>query len=395
MLEIIGKYNTAKIFTDNADETTISQVEELLSQDFVEDSKIRIMPDCHAGVGCVIGTTMTIKDKVVPNLTGVDIGCGMRVIKVSNKNIDLEKLDNVIRENIPSGFAIRGSQHEYSNLIEFDEIIAECNKLRARNSIGTLGGGNHFIEVDKDNDGYFYVVIHTGSRNLGKQIAEYWQEVASKTLKDNYNQSVQNMILACIQAGRPDMIESSKKEIPPMPKDSLSYLFGKNFESYLSDMNIAQNFAVINRRAIGDVIVEKMGLDVIEEFTTIHNYIDMESRILRKGAVSSKLGEKLIIPINMRDGSIIAVGRGNEDWNFSAPHGAGRIMGRGQAKRSLSMEEYRETMRGIYSTSVNLSTLDESPMAYKNINEIINNTKETIDIQSIIKPVYNFKDSGD
>lgn len=394
MIELQGKYNTAKIFTDNVDETTISQIIELCNQAFVKDLNIRIMPDCHAGAGCVIGTTMTITDRVVPNLVGVDIGCGVEVAEISNKNVDLEKLDQVIRKNIPSGFAIRGSARSEAKQIEFEEIIAEVDVQRAKNSVGTLGGGNHYCELDVDN-GTYYLVIHSGSRNMGKQIAEYWQKKAIARLKDNYNQSVRNVISACIQSNKQDLIQSLKEEIQKPPQDSLCYLYGEDLDSYLSDMRIAQEFATTNRKTMINIIAEKMDFEIVNSFTTIHNYIDMDTMILRKGAVSAKAHERLIIPINMRDGSIIATGKGNADWNFSAPHGAGRIMGRGEAKRTLNMEEYQNSMDGIYTTSVNLSTLDEAPMAYKNMDEIIENTKDAITIDKIIKPVYNYKDSGD
>ena len=321
--------------------------------------------------------------------------CGMHVSKISNKGIDLEKLDRVVRKDIPSGFAIRGSAHSYASRIEFEEIVAPINKQRAKNSIGTLGSGNHFLELDVDDEGFHYLVIHSGSRNMGKQIAEYWQGIATTTLKVDYDNSVSDIIQACVSIGKVDMIEEAKITIKKPPHKSLSYLQDENFEGYLSDMKIAQEFAVANREAMADTIVEKMGFDVVESFTTIHNYIDMDTMILRKGAVSAKAHERLIIPINMRDGSIIATGKGNMDWNFSAPHGAGRLMGRGEAKRTLNMEDYKNSMDGIYTTSVNLSTLDEAPMAYKNMDEIIENTKDTITVDKIIKPVYNYKDSGD
>jgi len=319
----------------------------------------------------------------------------MHVSKISNKGIDLEKLDRVVRKDIPSGFAIRGSAHSYASRIEFEEIVAPINKQRAKNSIGTLGSGNHFLELDVDDEGFHYLVIHSGSRNMGKQIAEYWQGIATTTLKVDYDNSVSDIIQACVSIGKVDMIEEAKITIKKPPHKSLSYLQDENFEGYLSDMKIAQEFAVANREAMADTIVEKMGFDVVESFTTIHNYIDMDTMILRKGAVSAKAHERLIIPINMRDGSIIATGKGNMDWNFSAPHGAGRLMGRGEAKRTLNMEDYKNSMDGIYTTSVNLSTLDEAPMAYKNMDEIIENTKDTITVDKIIKPVYNYKDSGD
>jgi tRNA-splicing ligase RtcB len=392
MIELKGKHNTAKVFTDNIDDVTIGQVIELCNQEFVSGLDIRIMSDCHAGAGCVIGTTMTITDKIVPNLVGVDIGCGMEVVQLSNKDVDLEKLDKVVHTHIPSGFSIRASAHRYAREIDFGSIHAEYNKERAVNSIGTLGGGNHFIELDKDDNGNYYLVIHSGSRNMGKQIAEYWQKVATAKLKDDYNKTKGS---AFTIATDKRMIEELLLAIPKPPTESLSYLYGGNFDMYLHDMNIAQKFASVNRKAMADVIIGNMDFQVVDQFTTIHNYIDMGSMILRKGAVSAKTGERLIIPINMRDGSLIATGKGNQDWNYSAPHGAGRLMGRGQAKRTLNMGDYEASMDGIYTTSVNASTLDEAPMAYKNMDEIIENTKDTISLDMVIRPVYNYKDSGD
>lgn len=327
------------------------------------------------------------------NKISITGNCGMETIQISNKEIDFEKLDMVIRKNIPSGFAIRNSPHRYSEYIIVDEVIASIDKDRAMKSIGTLGGGNHFIEVNKDDEGNYYVVIHSGSRNMGKQIADYWQKVAIEKLNKKYKEETTNIITACISMGKLDLIEDLKNRIPNPPNDSLCYLVKEDFINYLQDMSVAQNFARINRKAMMHIIVEKMEFDVLDSFTTIHNYIDTETKMLRKGAVSANLGEKIIIPINMRDGSIIAFGKGNPDWNFSAPHGAGRLMGRNEAKRNLNIDEYKETMSGIYTTSVNMSTLDEAPMAYKSIDEIIENTKDTITIDRIIKPVYNFKDS--
>jgi tRNA-splicing ligase RtcB len=363
MFEIKGKYNTAKVFTDNCDETTVAQVLELCNQEFTEYATIRIMPDCHAGAGCVIGTTMTYTEQIVPNLVGVDIGCGMHVIELVVDNVDLKKLDEVIRKYVPAGFDVHDSLQNTST-VKLEDIIAPIDINRAKKSVGTLGGGNHFIELNKDDEGGYYLVIHSGSRNMGKQIAEYWQKVA--------------------MSFHPE-------------KKALAWLEGVDKNEYLHDMYIAQSFASLNRISMGMVIAEKMGWFTHSGFMfeTVHNYIDIASNILRKGAVSATKGEKLIIPINMRDGSIIAIGKGNEDWNHSAPHGAGRLMGRGEAKRKLSMEDYTKTMEGIYSTSVNQSTLDEAPMAYKGMAEIIDNTKDIIEVKKIIKPVYNFKSSGD
>jgi len=369
MIEINGKYNTAKIFTNTIDSGAIDQITELCNQEFVKDSTIRIMPDVHTGIGCTIGTTMTITDKVVPNLVGVDIGCGIETVKLKSKKIDLKKLDKVIHEYIPSGFDIRKKQHRYTEYIDFDKLA--CRKHidinRARLSIGTLGGGNHFIEVNIDKEGALYLVVHTGSRHLGKQAAEYYQKLAYKELK---NKSVSDKI-----------------------KKNLSYLEGENFINYLRDMKIIQQFAEYNRKAIIDEIMNRLGLDEDGQFTTIHNYIDLDNMILRKGAISAKKGERIIIPINMRDGSLICIGKGNKDWNYSAPHGAGRIMSRRQAKKAISLEEFQKSMEGIYTTTVNKSTLDECAYAYKPMDEIIKNIKDTAEVVNIIRPIYNFKAS--
>lgn len=369
MIEINGKYNTAKVFTSNIDSDAIDQIAELCNQEFVKDSIIRIMPDVHTGIGCTIGTTMTISDKVVPNLVGVDIGCGMETVKLRSKTIDLKKLDKIIYDYIPSGFDIRKEEHKYAEYIDFDGLA--CNKHvdinRARLSIGSLGGGNHFIEVNIDEDGVLYLVVHTGSRHLGKQAAEYYQELAHEEL----------------------MKKNSSDKI----KKNLSYLEGENFANYLRDMRIIQQYAEYNRKAIIDEIMGRLGLDMDEQFTTIHNYIDLDNMILRKGAISAKNGERIIIPINMRDGSLICIGKGNKDWNYSAPHGAGRIMSRRQAKKSISLEEYQRSMEGIYTTTVNKSTLDECAYAYKPMDEIIKNIRDTAEVVNIIRPIYNFKAS--
>jgi tRNA-splicing ligase RtcB len=373
MFELEGKFATAKIFTDNCDDTTQSQIVNLCNQSFIESSKVRIMPDCHAGAGCVIGTTMTLTDK----------------------RIDFAHLDEVIRKFVPSGFAIRDKVHDYANLVDFRNIKATINLNRAKHSVGTLGGGNHFIEVNIDDEENYYLVIHSGSRNMGKQIAEFWQDVATKTLEMNYDSARKIVLVKYKESEQYELIQSEQEKIEKPPHKSLSYLTDDNLEMYLNDMKIAQEYANLNRFAMASVILQEMKFHKTDNFTTIHNYIDMDTKILRKGAVSAKLGEELIIPINMRDGSILAKGLGNPDWNFSAPHGAGRLMGRGEAKRNLNMEEYKNSMEGIFTTSVNTSTLDEAPMAYKDMNEIIENTKDTITVDKIIKPVYNFKASGD
>lgn len=397
MLEITGKYNSAKIFTDVVDQASISQIYSLLEQPYTEGSTIRMMPDIHAGAGCTIGTTMTIKDKICPNLVGVDIGCGMKVVKLKEKHIELEQLDKLIYRAIPSGFNIRTKLHPYAEMVHLNELL--CHQYidikKAYYSIGTLGGGNHFIEADKDDEGNIYIVIHSGSRHMGLEIANYYQNEAYKQLtqysKDELNRIIEQMKAEGRQKDISRTIKNLKK--PCKTPKPLAYVEGPLMEMYLHDMNIAQHFAVVNREAMMIEIIKGLKVHIDEEFTTIHNYIDTDNMILRKGAVSASKGEKLIIPINMRDGSLICTGLGNEDWNFSAPHGAGRLMSRSEAKQSFTVSEFKKEMQsaGIYSTSVNSDTLDECPMAYKSINDIIDNISPTVTIDKIIKPIYNFK----
>lgn len=395
MRTLFGKYTYAKIFTDVVDEKAIEQVRLLLDQEFVLGSSIRMMPDIHAGAGCTIGTTMTIIDKVCPNLVGVDIGCGMHVTKLDVKEIDFEKLDNVIREYIPSGFNVRPSTYPYINNTRLDEL--HCRDSvdidRARLSLGSLGGGNHFIEIDKDEEtGDLYLIIHSGSRHLGVEVANYYQEWGYDSIKGNFEATRRNLIDTLRSEGREHDIPKELEKLGKfdIPKD-LCYVGGLLHHSYLHDMEIVQEYAKWNRITMTDIIREHMGWGSEEDFHTIHNYIDTDSMILRKGAVSAYKGEKLLIPINMRDGSLICVGKGNPDWNYSAPHGAGRLFGRMQAKNKFTVEEFKESMKGIYTTSVNSDTLDECPMAYKSMNDIVNNITDTVDILKVIKPVYNFK----
>lgn len=393
MKEVQGKYNTAKIFTDVVDEKSIEQVKTLLDQSFVKGSKIRMMPDIHAGAGCTIGTTMTITDKIVPNLVGVDIGCGMLCVKLGEIDLDLEKLDKVIREYIPSGFKIRATLHDFAHETTICELdcYSEINVGRALNSIGTLGGGNHFIEIDKDDEGNLYLVIHTGSRHLGHEVATFYQEQAYNCLQYRFKKERNMLIKHLKDAGREKEIASElAKHQFDIPKN-LAYLDEVLFHNYIHDMEIVQEYANWNRFAIASVISRQMRLHYVEQFTTIHNYIDTENMILRKGAVSAQKNEKLLIPINMRDGSLICVGKGNPDWNYSAPHGAGRLFGRMAAKKNFSVEEFAKSMEGIYTTSVNEDTLDECPMAYKSMDDIVNNIGDTVDILKVIKPIYNFK----
>lgn len=393
MLKLNGKYNTAKVFTDNVDNETISQVIELLNQDYAKDAKIRIMPDCHAGAGCVIGTTMTISDKVCPNLVGVDIGCGMLAVRIAEKEVDLPKLDDVINTYVPAGFNV--NDEPLGNFRHLSDLAAPADISLAYRSIGSLGGGNHFIELDKDDDNNLWLVIHTGSRHLGLEVAKHYQELAYKQLKDSdVGGKIKAMIADLKTKGREKEIEKTiqtlKMQEPHIPK-SLCYVSGQAFKDYIHDMEIVQKHAELNRKYIADMVIEKMGWHVCEEFQTIHNYIDTKNMILRKGSVSARDGEKLIIPINMRDGSLICVGKGNPDWNYSAPHGAGRILSRSEAKDAVGMDEFREAMEGIYSSSVMESTIDESPMVYKPMEEIMENIKDTVDVVEVIKPVYNFK----
>ena len=413
MFELQGRYNSAKIFTDTVDNTTISQVLNLLNQESSHGSQIRIMPDCHAGAGCVIGTTITITDKVIPGLVGIDIGCGMLTIRLKERQIDLPALDAVIRKYVPAG----GNIHE-SAKVKPGKGIVSCEDLRCygkpgskvsplifMNSIGTLGGGNHFIEIDKDDDDSLYLVIHTGSRRSGKDVAEYYQQaafdrlnVSGRVYQEKVRQERDKMIAEMKRAGRARDIEKVLKTWTPdtvQPMDPVPYEFayceGDLFNDYISDMKIMQNYARLNRETIAQIILDNMGLHADDMFHTVHNYIDMESMILRKGSVSAKAGEILLIPMNMRDGSLLCVGKGNPDWNCSAPHGAGRLMSRSEAKASVDMEEFRKSMEGIYTTSVSKDTIDESPMAYKPMDEIVKNISDTAEIRTVIRPVYNFK----
>lgn len=397
MIELKGKYNEAKIFTDVVDEASIAQVLLLLNQEFVQDSKIRMMPDIHAGAGCTIGTTMTISDKIVPNLVGVDIGCGMQTIKIKEKHIELQKLDKIIYEKIPSGFNIRKKAHKYFDEINLEDLYCykRINHDRAEKSLGTLGGGNHFIEANKDEEGNIYIVVHSGSRHLGLEVANYYQEEGYKVLNGSAKKDIEALIKKLKSQGREREIQKSITALANtkrtnIPK-TLAYVSGDLFQQYIHDMKIVQRYAELNRHAMIDEIVKGMKLHITEQFTTIHNYIDTDAMILRKGAVSAKAGEKLLIPINMRDGSLICIGKGNDDWNQSAPHGAGRLMSRAAAKQSLTVSEFKKQMKGIYSTSIGKETLDEAPMAYKSMDDIVKNIGDTVDIVNVIKPIYNFK----
>lgn len=397
MIILNGKYNSAKVFTDNVDQAAITQIIELCNQPMAEGSKIRIMPDVHAGAGCTIGTTMTIADKVVPNLVGYDIGCGMETVVLKEKHIEVQKLDKLIYEKIPSGFSRRSKPHRFNDKISLEKLYCfrHINHERAENSLGTLGGGNHFIEANKGSDGTIYIVIHSGSRHLGLEVAKYYQLEAYSRLNSSSKSDIDELIAHLKASGKEKQIQKELKKLnntkrTNVPKH-LAYCEGDLFHQYIHDMKIIQEFAMLNRRAMADEIIKGMKLNVKEQFTTIHNYIDTDTMILRKGAVSAMEGEKLLIPINMRDGSLLCVGKGNADWNYSAPHGAGRLMSRTEAKGSFTVSQFKKQMEGIYTTSVSKSTLDECPMAYKSIDDIVGNIDDTAEIIDIIKPIYNFK----
>lgn len=395
MIELKGKYNDCKIFTDNPDSETLSQIMEVLNLESCKESKIRIMPDCHAGAGCVIGTTMTLHDKVIPNLVGVDIGCGMLAIKL-NGDIDLNELDNIVRTYIPSGRNIHERYDKKLMIgVNIDQIKAPIDVEYAYRSIGTLGGGNHFIELDEDFEHNFWLVIHSGSRHLGVEVAKYYQEKAYKNIKsDSIKRKIDSTIAKLKSEGKERDIENTIKIIKMQAGDirkDLCHVSDGDFDDYIHDMIIAQEFANVNRLKIASNIIEHLNVSIVESFSTIHNYIDTDNMILRKGAVSARYGEKLIIPMNMRDGSLICIGKGNPDWNYSAPHGAGRLLSRAAARRNISFDDFKESMNGIFSSTVVEETIDESAFAYKPMEEIINNIGETVVIKENIKPVYNFK----
>jgi RNA-splicing ligase RtcB len=368
MITMVGKYSYVEIFAERVEATALEQIEALCNSVVSDRQRVRIMPDCHAGAGCTIGTTMTIGDKVVPNMVGVDIGCGMLVCELGKIDIDFARLDETIKRVVPCGFRIHdkaiASHSEVSNLHCYNSLINKTHNQygdRFNRSLGTLGGGNHFIEIDEDTDGNKYLIIHSGSRNLGKQVADYYQSLA---------------VSGC--------------EGLDIPSD-LCYLTGNVMADYLHDMKICQRYAFLNRAQIVCSVTAEMNYNIIGYWTTIHNYIDTENMILRKGAVSAQCGERLLIPLNMRDGSIIAIGKGNPEWNYSAPHGAGRTMSRSQAKKTIGLTEFKDSMDGIYTTCVDNSTIDESAFAYKPAQEIIAAIADTVEVEKIIKPIYNFK----
>ena len=397
MFEIKGKFNTALCYATVVEDEAIEQIKRMCDYEFTEGSRIRIMPDVHAGKGCTIGTTMTIKDKAVPNIVGVDIGCGMYTVNLGRVDIDFERLD-AAAHFIPSGMDVWESRQEsfdLQGLICYRELN---DTKRLERSLGTLGGGNHFIEVDEAADGTKYLIIHSGSRNLGKQVAEHYQSLAIELSKgkEEYFKQRDEIIRTYKEQGRKSEIQAALKALswerkePLMPED-LCFLYGKYIEDYLNDVEICQRFARRNREKMAEILLERTGISAGEAFHTIHNYIDTGEMILRKGAIAAHKGEKVLIPINMRDGSVLAVGKGNPDWNYSAPHGAGRIMSISAAKDTLSLDEYIKAMEGVYTTSVNEETLDEAPMAYKSLEDIIDVIKESVDVIEVMKPVYNFK----
>ena len=401
MFTIEGKCGKAKCYATEIEEGCIEQIQTMLDMPFVKNANVAIMPDAHAGKGCTIGTTMKVTDSIVPNLVGVDIGCGMLTADVGRKQIDLSEFDDACHE-IPSGFNVWEGRKETFELEELKCYRQLRDTKRVQRSLGTLGGGNHFIEIDRSTDGMQRIVIHSGSRNLGKQVAEYYQNLAIELHSgmEEYYERKDEIIKTYKAQGRRREIQSALEELikeynstnPDVPSD-LCWLSGKYMEDYLHDVKLCQDFALRNRERILTEILARTGLDASSAFHTIHNYIDVDEMVLRKGAISAKDGETVLIPLNMRDGSILAKGQGNKDWNNSAPHGAGRIMSRSVARKTINFKDYQEAMEGIYSTSVCESTIDESPFAYKSIDDIIDPIKEAVDIIDIMKPIYNFKAS--
>lgn len=401
MFEIKGKVNTAVCYAAVVEEEAIEQIRRMCDYEFTEGSKIRIMPDVHAGKGCTIGTTMTINGKVVPNIVGVDIGCGMYTVELGPVNIDFERVDAAVHE-IPSGRGVWEGRMERFDLTGLACYRSLKQTKRLERSLGTLGGGNHFIEIDVASDGNKYLVIHSGSRNLGKQVAELYQALAVDLNlgKANYFEQRDEIIRTYKEQGRRSEIQAALKSLeaewkakePTMPAD-LCYLYGTYLEDYLHDVEICQQFARRSRERMAEIILEKTGMTARSSFHTIHNYIDTKEMILRKGSIAAHAGELVLIPINMRDGSVLARGKGNPEWNFSAPHGAGRLMSRMKARETLNLEAYRKTMEGIYTTSVNESTLDEAPMAYKSLDDILDVIRDSVDVIEVLKPIYNFKAS--
>ena len=397
MMEIKGKVNTAICFAKVIEDEAVEQIRRMCDYEFTEGSQIRIMPDVHAGKGCTVGTTMTVKDKAVPNIVGVDIGCGMYTVNLGKVEIDMEQMD-AASHFIPSGMNVWEGRKEHFELLDLRCYRGLKDAKRLERSLGTLGGGNHFIEIDQASDGLKYLVIHSGSRNLGKQVADFYQRLAIDLNKgkEEFFAKRDALIAEYKAAGRRSEIQDALKALKwesreaTIPED-LCFVYGQYLEDYLHDVEICQRFARRSRELMAEIILQRLGLEAVDAFHTIHNYIDTDEMILRKGAIAAHEGEKVLIPINMRDGSVLAIGKGNPDWNFSAPHGAGRIMSRTAAKEQLDLDEYRREMEGIYTTSVNEATLDEAPMAYKSLSDIIDVINESVDIIEVLKPIYNFK----
>lgn len=396
---IQGKVASAIAYASVIEQEAIDQIRRMCDYDFTEGSTIRIMPDVHAGKGCTIGTTMTIKGKAVPNVAGVDIGCGMYTIKLNGREVDLARLDEAAHF-VPSGMKVWEGRQEPFDLEALRCFRALKDTRRLQRSLGTLGGGNHFIEIDRAADGTLYLIIHTGSRNLGKQVAEYYQHLAVELNqgREAYFKKRDALIAEYKAAGRREEIQAALKMLewedkPLTIPEDLCYVYGEYLDDYLHDVEICQQFARRNRELIAEILLSRSGLNGGEAFHTIHNYIDTQEMILRKGAIAAHKGEKVLIPINMRDGSVLAIGRGNPDWNYSAPHGAGRLLSRAAARQTLDMDAYAEAMKGIYTTSVNASTIDEAPMAYKSLEDIIDVIRDSVDVIDIMKPIYNFKAS--
>ncbi len=397
MMEIKGKVNTAVCFAKVIEDEAVEQIRRMCDYEFTEGSRIRIMPDVHAGAGCTIGTTMTVADKVVPNVVGVDIGCGMYTVDLGRAEIDMEQMD-AAAHFIPSGMNVWEGRQERFDLEDLRCYRALKDTRRLERSLGTLGGGNHFIEIDQAADGSRFLIIHSGSRNLGKQVAEFYQRLAIDLNKgkEEYFARRDALIAEYKAAGRRKEIQAALKELhwnsheTTIPED-LCFVYGQYLEDYLHDVEICQRFACRSRELMAEIILQRVDIEAVDAFHTIHNYIDTDEMILRKGAIAAHEGERVLIPINMRDGSVLAVGKGNPEWNFSAPHGAGRIMSRTAARQDLDMDEYRKEMADVYTTSVNEATLDEAPMAYKSLSDIIDVIGESVDIIEVLKPIYNFK----
>lgn len=397
MFQIEGKYATAECFATQIEEGAIEQVHAMCDQPFTEGANVRIMPDAHAGKGCVIGTTMRVIDKAVPNVVGVDIGCGMLTVDIGKKPVDLPQLDQACHE-VPSGPHVWEGRRERFDLEELRCFRQLKDTRRLGRSLGTLGGGNHFIEVDVDTNGAQHLVIHSGSRNLGTQVANIYQTLAVELHqgKEEYFAKREALIAEYKAAGRRKEIQSALTQLRWEAHDldvpeELCWLYGSYLDDYLHDVAVCQRFARLNREVMAREICQRAGLEPGEAFHTVHNYIDTDEMILRKGAIAAYEGQLVLIPLNMRDGSVLARGRGNADWNFSAPHGAGRLMSRNSARETLSMEDYRQAMAGIYTTSVTESTLDEAPGAYKSVDDIIGPIRESVDVIDVMRPIYNFK----